>query len=47
MADTIKDVLRTLNVELNLPPFMEGRRQLQATDTQEGRKIAHLRFHVE
>jgi len=50
MADrgfTIKDVLRSLNVDLNLPPFMEGRKQLPASDVQEGRKIAHLRIHVE
>lgn len=50
MADrgfTIKDMLKELNVELNLPPFMEGRSQLPASQVQEGRKIASLRIHVE
>ena len=33
MADrgfTIKDMLREIGVELNIPPFMEGRQQLPA-----------------
>ena len=50
MADrgfTIKDMLKELNVELNLPPFMEGRSQLPASQVQEGHKIASLRIHVE
>ena len=50
MADrgfTIKDMLKELNTELNLPPFMEGRRQLPPEEVQEGRKIASLRIHVE
>ena len=50
MADrgfTIKDMLKELNVALNLPPFMEGRSQLPASQVQEGRKIASLRIHVE
>ena len=49
MADrgfTIRDMLKELNIELNLPPFMEGRRQLPP-EVQEGRKIASLRIHVE
>lgn len=49
MADrgfTIKDMLKELNVELNLPPFMEGRSQLPASQVQ-GRKIASLHIHVE
>ena len=32
---------------LNLPPFMEGRSQLPASQVQEGHKIASLRIHVE
>ena len=50
MADrgfTIKDMLSELNVELNIPPFMEGRRQLPAQEIQVGRTIASLRIHVE
>ena len=33
MADrgfTIKDVLKELNIDLNMPPFLEGQRQLSA-----------------
>ena len=50
MADrgfTIKDMLKDLGIDLNLPPFMEGRKQLPAAEVQEGRSIAHLRIHVE
>ena len=50
MADrgfTIRDMLKELNIELNLPPFMEGKQQLHADQVQEGRKIACLRIHVE
>ena len=50
MADrgfTIKDMLKRLNIELNLPPFLEGKRQLPYEQVQEGRKIASLRIHVE
>ena len=50
MADrgfTIKDILKEINIELNLPPFMEGRPQLPPMQVQEGRKIASLRIHVE
>jgi len=50
MADrgfTIKDMLQRLNIDLKLPPFMEGRTQLPAEQVQEGRKIAFLRMHVE
>ena len=50
MADrgfTIKDMLKELNVALNLPPFMEGRSQLPASQVQKGRKIASLRIHAE
>ena len=50
MADrgfTIRDMLNDLNIELNIPPFMEGRQQLSSRDVEEGRKIASLRIHVE
>ena len=44
---TIKDMLQELNVELNIPPFEEGRRQLPPQEVDRGRKIASLRVHVE
>ena len=50
MADrgfTIKESLSKLGIGLNLPPFMEGRRQLPADEMQRGRSIASLRIHVE
>ena len=50
MADrgfTIKDLLSKLGVELNIPPFLEGRQQLPVEEVQKGRKIASLRIHVE
>ena len=50
MADrgfTIKESLSRLNIELNLPPFMEGRGQLPPEEMQQGRSIASLRIHVE
>ena len=50
MADrgfTIRDQLETIGVELNMPPFMEGRTQLSADEVLSGRKIASVRVHVE
>ena len=50
MADqgfTIRDQLRAINVDLNIPPFMEGRERLPASEVLEGRKIASLRIHIE
>ena len=50
MADrgfTVRDLLQEKGVDLNIPPFMEGRQQLSATDVQSGRGIASLRIHVE
>ena len=44
MADrgfTIREMLKELDIELNIPPFMQGR------EIQEGRTIASLRIHVE
>ena len=49
MADrgfTIRDILKELNIELNIPPFMQGRQQLPQVEIQEGRTIASLRIHV-
>ena len=50
MADrlyTIRDVLKNIGVELNIPPFMQGREQLSAEEVKEGRSISSLRIHVE
>lgn len=50
MADrgfTIKDMLQDVGVQLNIPPFMEGRQRLPAKEVQEGRQIAAVRIHVE
>jgi len=50
MADrgfTIKDQLAKIGIELNIPPFMEGRQQLPAEEVQRGRTISSLRIHVE
>lgn len=50
MADrgfTIKDKLEDIGIDLNIPPFMEGRKQLPSKEIKEGRRIASLRIHVE
>jgi len=50
MADrgfTIKDMLQELGVELNSPPFLEGRSQLTSEEVKAGRGIASLRIHIE
>ena len=50
MADrgfTIKDMLKDIGIELNIPPFMEGCAQLPVKEVQEGRRIASVRIHVE
>lgn len=50
MADrgfTVKDMLAELNIDCNIPPFMEGRCQLPSDEVDEGRKIASLQIHVE
>ena len=49
MADkgfTIKDMLKGLHAELNIPPFFQDRQQLAVKEV-EGRKIAAVRIHVE
>ena len=50
MADrgfTIRDQLKTIGADLNIPPFMEGRGKLPASEVLEGRRIASVRIHVE
>ena len=50
MADrgfTVKDQLAAVGATLNIPPFMQGRKQLPADDVFRGRQIASLRIHVE
>ena len=50
MADrgfTIQDQLKAVGVGLNIPPFMEGRKQLPPEEVLRGRQIASLRIHVE
>ena len=50
MADrgfTIKDMLNDIGVELNIPPFLEGRSQLPQDEIRKTRHIASLRIHVE
>ena len=50
MADrgfTIKDMLKDIGIDLNIPRFMEGRAQLPAKEVQECRRIASVRIHVE
>ena len=50
MADlgfTIKDELAKIGIELNIPPFMDGRQQLLPEEVQRGRTMSSLRIHVE
>ena len=50
MADrgfNVHDQLKSINVDLNIPPFMDGRAQLPANEILEGHKVASLRVHVE
>ena len=50
MADhrfTIRDQLKSVGVELNIPPFLGGKKQLPPTEVQQGRSIVSLRIHVE
>ena len=45
MADqglTIKDVLHKIRVDLNIPPFLEGQKQLPAEEVKKGRQIASV-----
>ena len=44
---TIKDMLKDLHIELNIPPFLQDKQQLAAKEVEEGRKIAAVCIHVE
>ena len=44
---TIRDHVNEIGVELNIPPFLDGQKQLPSNKVQEGRTIASLRIHVE
>ena len=43
----IRDQLERVGVELNLPPFLDGKTQLPAAEVKQGRSIASLHVHVE
>ena len=50
MADRgfdVQDDLTPLGVQLNIPPFLRGKSQLDAEELRETRRIASLRIHVE
>lgn len=40
-------MLETLGIDLNIPPFLDGRQQLPYEEIEAGRTIASLRIHVE
>ena len=43
----MRELFNDLGVELNIPPFLEGRQQLPTQEIESGQKIASLRIHVE
>ena len=50
MADkgfTVRDQLRAVGVDLNIPSFVTGGKQLTETEILHTRKIASVRIHVE
>ena len=50
MADRgfdVHDLLQSVGVELNIPPYLSGRPQLDEPELVETRRIASLRIHVE
>lgn len=50
MADRgfiIEDELKALNVQLNIPAFLDGREQLTKGEVKESQSIASVRIHVE
>ena len=50
MADrgfTVRDQLKEVGYDLNIPAFLEGRKQLTAEECQQTRSIASVRIHVE
>ena len=50
MADrgfTITDLLKPLGVELNIPSFLDGRKQFSEEEVKESQIISSVRIHVE
>ena len=50
MADrgfTIKNILNNIGVKLNLPPFVDGHKQLPPEEISEVKKVASVCIHVE
>ena len=43
---TIRDMLKELNIELNIPPFLDRCSQLPHEEIQAGRKIAFFQICV-
>ena len=43
----IKDMLKDIGIELNIPPFMEERAQLPVKEVQEGKRISSVHINVE
>ena len=43
----IKDMLHEIGAEMNLPPFLEGRKQLPPDEVTKGWSIASLCIHIE
>lgn len=46
-SSVMADILKNVGVDLNIPPFLENRGQLPASEVKSGRQIASLRIHVE
>ena len=46
LSFTVKNQVAAVGVTLNIPPFMEGRKQLPADDVFRGHQIASLCIHV-
>ena len=44
---TVKEMLKELNIELNISPFLQGLQQLPSEEVEMRSKIASLRIHVE
>ena len=44
---TISEELKPLGVSLNIPPFLDGRKQFTKAEVKEGQTIARVRIHVE
>ena len=43
---TIKEILTDKGVDLNIPPFLKGRKTLTANEEAQTRQIARVRIHV-